>query len=397
MGFIIAAVILTLGVLAILTFPWWRPNRVRDNPTLSGEDLAAELSEDVAAGALAPEDLEPAARDLEATADDRAAATQRVGARRRWGIGVAALLLVPVAAGILYWHFGNWRFALEGEHAAVMHRADSMLAELQAHQRSHPGDVQGWIDLGQGAEALGRYGLAVKAYGRAVRLKSTPDADLLGLWGEAQLLADPQNLTDRERNIFKQVLQIDPDNARGLWYGGLLALNAGDRARAVKDWKRLLKQPDVPPQVAGLIRRHLLMLGVSATAAQPAQATAGPASLAVTVKLAPRFAAEVKPGETLYVFVRSPNGGAPLAVRRVEVGTFPMTLTLSDSDAMMQGRDLSSASGPLEVVAHITSSGDAASHPGDLVGSQRIGSGAGSGTAVVVIDSRAGSGKQSNR
>jgi len=397
MGFIIAALILTVVILAILTFPWWRPSRVRVNPTLSGEDLAAELGEDVATGTLAAEDLEPAARDLEATVDTAAAPTQRSGERRRWRGAVAALLLVPIAAGALYWHFGNWRFALEGEHAAVMHRADSMLAQLQAHQRNHPDDVQGWIDLGQGADALGRYELAVKAYGRAVQLKSTPDADLLGLWGEAQLLADPQNLTDRERKIFKQVLQIDPDNARGLWYGGLLALNAGDRARAAADWQRLLKQPGLPAQVAGLVRNHLRMLGVSATAAQPAQASAGRASLAVTIKLDPRFAAEVKPGETLYVFVRSPNGGAPLAVRRLQVGTFPMTLTLTDADAMMQGRDLSSAAGPLEVVAHLTSTGDAASHPGDLFGSRRIGPGSGSGKTVVVIDSRAGSGKPSNK
>ena len=395
MGFIIAAVILTLAVLAILTFPWWRPSRVRENPTLSGEDLAAELDEDVAAGALAAEDLEPAARDLEATADTTAAATQRSGMRRRWHVAVTALLLIPVAAVVLYGYFGNWRFALEGEHAAIMHRADTMIAQLQAHQRRHPGDVNGWIDLGQGAEALGRYPLAASAYEHAVKLKPEPDAQLLSLWGEALLLSNPQNLTDQERQIFDRVLKLDPNNARGLWYGGLLALNAGDRSRAVADWQRLLAQPGVPPQVAGLIRNHLRMLGASAPAtgsAQPAKADTGVKSLDVTIKLAPSLKADVKPGETLYVFVRNPNGGPPLAVRRMKVSNFPVKLTLNDKDSMMQGHDLSTATGPLEVVVHVSPHGDVTMHPGDLVGSRQLEGASAHRSATVVIDSKAGSG-----
>lgn len=395
MGFVIAALLLMLGVLAILTFPWWRPNRIRDDLTLSGEDLAEELNEDVAVGALAAEDLEPAARDLEATVDRTAAATQRVGARRRWGIGLAALLLVPIAAGVLYWHFGNWRFALQGEHAAIMHRADTMLAQLKAHQREHPGDVQGWINLGQGADALGRFSLAASAYQHAVKLQSKPDPDVLAMWGEALLLAHPNSLTAQERDIFNRVLKLDPDNARGLWYGGLLALNAGDRAEAVADWQRLLQQPHIPSQVAGLIRNHLRMLGVAATAAKPAAAAAGHAtSLSVTVKLAPALKADVKPGETLYVFVRGTGGGPPLAVRRLKVGHFPIRLTLSDSDAMMQGHGLSSASGPLQVVAHVSSHGDVAPGPGDLLGSERVAGASDHPSTTVVIDRRLGSGSR---
>jgi cytochrome c-type biogenesis protein CcmH len=391
MGFIIAAVILTLGVLAILTFPWWRPNRVREDLTLSGEDLTVELDEDVATGALAAEDREPAARDLEATADTTAATTQRTGMRRSWHLAVVALLLVPLAAIILYGHFGNWRFALEGEHAAVVHRADTLIAQLQAHQRRHPDDVQGWINLGQGADALGRYSLAASAYEHAVKLKQEPDAQLLGLWGEALLLADPQNLTNQERQIFDRVLKLDPNNPRGLWYGGLLALDAGDRPKAIADWKRLLAQPGVPPQVAGLIRNHLRMLGAGATTvAQPAQAHTGAASLDVTIKLAPALKADVKPGETLYVFVRHPGGGPPLAVRRLKVTTFPVKLTLSDHDSMMQGHDLSTATGPLELIVHVSPQGDVATHPGDLLGSRQIKSVAAHQATTVVIDSRAG-------
>lgn len=383
MGFVIAAAVLALVALAILSFPWWRPNRSRLTPTLSGEDLAAELGEDVATGMLAEEDLEPASRDLEATADAPDGGRERRGVRRQWSWAVLALLLVPAAAAVLYWHFGNWRVAFEGEQAATLHRAQSMLAELQTHQRRHPNDLQGWLNLGQGAEAMGRYSLAAKAFGKAVALKPQPDAGLLGKWGEAQLMADPRTPTARERRIFHRVLKLDPDNPRGLWYGGLLALNAGDRAEAVDDWQRLLRQPDVPSQVADLVRRHLTMLGAASTAAAPAT-TGGSGRLAVTVKVAPALAGKVSKGETLYVFVRSASGGPPLAVRRLAASGFPVTVRLSDSDAMMQGHGLSSASGPLVVVARVAPSGDAAPHPGDLVGRQRISAIDGHGVSVTI-------------
>jgi len=383
MGFAIAAVILVLVALAMLSFPWWRPDRQRMTPTLSGEDLAAELGEDVATGMLAEEDLEPASRDLEATADAGDGGRERRGMRRRWSWALLALLLVPAAAAVLYWHFGSWRIAFEGEQAATLHHAQSMLAELRTHQRRHPDDLQGWVNLGQGAEALGRYTLAAKAFGKAVALKPQPDAGLLGQWGEAQLLADPRAPTSQERRIFHRVLKLDPDNPRGLWYGGLLALNAGHRQEAVQDWQRLLRQKGVPSQVADLVRRHLTMLGASATAAQPAAAsTAG--QLAVTVKIAPTLAGHVNSGETLYVFVRSVSGGPPLAVRRLNASQFPVRVTLSDADAMMQGRNLSSASGPLVVVARVAQSGDAAPHPGDLVGRRRIQSVDGHGVSVTI-------------
>ena len=394
MGFIIAAVILTLAVLAILTFPWWRPNRVRENLTLSGEDLTAELDEDVATGALAVEDREPAARDLEATADTTEPTTQRLGMRRRWHMALAALLLVPLAAAILYWHFGNWRFAFEGEHVAEVHHVDTMVAELRNYQRRHPQNIQGWVNLGQGAEMLGRFKLAASAFEHAAKLKSPPDAQLLSLWGEALLLADPQNLTDQERQIFQRVLKLDPNNTRGLWYGGLLALNAGHRSQAVADWQRLLAQPNVPPQVATLLRNHLRMLGASpSSVAQPAKAnTQSAADLRVTIKVSPALKADVKQGETLYVFVRKPGGGPPLAVRRLKVSSFPMKLTLGDNDSMMQGNDLSSATGPVEVVVHVSTHGDVAAHAGDPVGSLRLKSVSAHQAAIVVIDSKAGPG-----
>lgn len=181
MGLVVGGALLSLLVLAILTLPWWWPGQGKSLPTISGEDLTAELNDDVATGVLAAKDLEPAARDLEATAEKDTQGEQRFGPQHRWSRGLLALLLVPLVAGGLYMHFGDWRAAIQGVRAATIHLADGELAQLHEEARRHPADSQAWINLAQGAEALGQYGLASRAYARAVKLVPQPDADLLGL------------------------------------------------------------------------------------------------------------------------------------------------------------------------------------------------------------------------
>lgn len=374
MGFVVAAVLLALAILGLLAVPWWhRPGREGALP-LSGDQLAEELNDDVAAGMLAPSDLKPATRDLEATAEIQADSPQVPA--RRWGWSVAALLLVPLAAVILYAHFGDWRAALLGEQAASLHQLELSLAQLRAHLAAHPDDMQGWIDLGQGEEAAGDYPQAVKAFGRAVALQKPPDPDVLGLWGEAQILADPQQVTPQEQQIFARVLKLDPDNERGLWYGGLIALSAGNKAEVIADWQRLLAQPDIPTQVAEVVRSHLAVLesapASAGTAADaPGAATENP-QIAVTVTLQPDLSGRVKPGQTLFVFVRGLQGGPPFAVRKIGVESFPVTVVLDDADAMLPGHDLSSAGGPVDIVARLSGSGNAAPQPGDLQGVRTI-------------------------
>lgn len=385
MGFVVGAAILVVLVLGILTVPWWRRPSRKAPPPLSGEHLVAELGDDVETGLLAAEDLGRAAHDLEMTAE--AASAPAPDARARWSWAIAGLLVVPLAAGVLYAHFGDWRAALLGEQAATVHQAQQSLARLRAHLKAHPDDLRGWIDLGQGEETLGHYPAAAQAFERAAGLQTSPDPNVLALWGEAQLLANPQQVTPQEQQIFLQVLKLDPDNPRGLWYGGLIALSTGNRAEAAADWRRLLAQPDVPDDVASVVRAHLRMLGTAAATAATAAAAAA-AHLEVTVQVAPALAAGVKRGETLYVFVRHPAGGPPIAVRRLSVASLPVTIALSDADAMLSGRDLSSASGTLEVVARLAPAGSAEPQPGDLVGTRRIASGRGRHTVTVVIDHR---------
>jgi cytochrome c-type biogenesis protein CcmH len=390
-AFLISVFILAVLVLAILTLPWWWPGRVRTLPPLSGGDLVAELGDDVATGMLTDEDLQTATRDLEATAEkSEPKEAGRFGPQHRWSWGLLALLLVPLVTGGLYLHFGNWRAALLGTHAATIYRADEILVQLQDRVKRHPGDFGGWINLAQMAKALGKYDLSAQAYGRAVKLTAQPDADLLSAWGGAQILADPQHLNARERAIFNAVLKVDPGNIRGLWYGGLLAMNKGQRDLAIRRWRHLLAR-SIPAPMAELIRTRLQAMN-AATSALPIKAggavmtlTASP-RIVVTVKLAPGLGLQFKPGETLFVLARSPRGGTPFAVRRISVRGFPVDVDLSDSDALTAGHDLSHARGVIQIEVRLSPNGNALDVAGVLVGTQRISLKPGTQNVTLVIN-----------
>ena len=59
------------------------------------------------------------------------------------------------------------------------------------------------------------------------------------------------------------------------------------------------------------------------------------------------------PDATLFVIARRGNGGPPLAVQRRPVGSWPVSLRLSDADAMLPGITLAGG-GPLTLIARIS-------------------------------------------
>jgi len=108
------------------------------------------------------------------------------------------------------------------------------------------------------------------------------------------------------------------------------------------------------------------------TATSAAQATngtaAGTAQISGTVELASKLAPRAGSGTTLFIYAKQPNApGPPLAVLRMQADHWPVSFTLNDANAMVPGRNLSSAQN-VQIEARISRSGDALPQTGDLVG-----------------------------
>jgi cytochrome c-type biogenesis protein CcmH len=99
-------------------------------------------------------------------------------------------------------------------------------------------------------------------------------------------------------------------------------------------------------------------------------AATGTAQISGTVEIASQLATHVAAaGATLFIYAKQPDApGPPLAVVRLHAEHWPVTFTLNDANAMVPGRNLSSAQS-VQIEARISKSGAALPQAGDLVGS----------------------------
>lgn len=98
----------------------------------------------------------------------------------------------------------------------------------------------------------------------------------------------------------------------------------------------------------------------------PSARATGGARVSGTVALAASHAGRAAGGGVLYVIAK--KDGATLAVRRLEVARFPVAFELSEADVMVQGTPFT---GPVEIVARLSKTGDALPAPGDIEGTTR--------------------------
>jgi hypothetical protein len=102
-----------------------------------------------------------------------------------------------------------------------------------------------------------------------------------------------------------------------------------------------------------------------------------------TIALASSLSARVTPRDVLYVIARNAKTNAVVAVRREEGVRFPHTFTVSAADVMMEG---SAFTGPFDITARVSRTGDAIPGRGDLEGTVK-GIGVGQSGISITIDS----------
>lgn len=366
------------------------PRRSRVHRELFRKRLA-ELEADLDDGTLSPEQFDQARDDLErdtleALEDSGAEGPER-RPRARWRTALIVAVAVPAVAGVLYWQYGGWALISPVTRARLAAEAVAqgdkdprlirdMVAGLAAHVKSHPNDLQGWVELGSGYRALSEFGKAVRAYRRAYHLSGGKDASVIADYAEVLALSHGNRLAGRPAQLVRQALAADPDQPKALWLSGWSEFQQGHYTAAAAAWKRLAARAPHGSDVAKILGREVARAEAMAAGASPAQAAAAAgkavatASKGVTVQvsLAPRLASRVRPDETVFIFARAVSGPPmPLAVVRRKVKDLPVTVTLGDSSSMIPGQRISSQH-EVVVGARVSSSGNPMPAKGDLQG-----------------------------
>lgn len=382
--FLLAAVLLVALTLLLLLRPWQRSNV--DGTAVDARELAArvyrdqlaELDRDLAAGTLRAEDHAASCAELQRRlledADGRPARTAVTPAGRT---SRALVIALPLLAAALYAWLGT-PAALTPQAAPAPQQAtpdvtqaqvDKMLADLAARAEANPGDTRAWTMLARSYRLLGRLPDSARAFERiGADVEKSPAllveyADVLGA------LADG-NLEGRPLQMVKRALEIDPKHVPALSLYATAALRRQDTALAVSTWERALALAPPDSEDAKWLTQVLADVrgnnGMAPSAAAAPASAPEPTAITGRVSLAPALAAQVQPGDTLFVYARPVEGRMPLAVLRTQAGALPLSFTLDDSLAMSPAAKLSGAT-RVRVDARISRSGNAMPSPGDLV------------------------------
>ena len=303
----------------------------------------------------------------------------------RWSpVGLALAAAVAPSAVGLYLYVSNW----DSEFAARASEGDRLVAELAERLERNPEDLDGWRLLANSYMALGRYEQGRAAYQEIWSRTPVPDNELKIAFAESQILTDSGSLTGDAGRLVEEVLAAQPGNPKALWYGGLVALELGLEDAVRSRWTSLLAL-NPPEQVANVIRTQLAALGGAPQSDAQANNAPTPVASGPSVKLsvtlgAGRSVAQLGPNAQLFIIARAPEGGPPIAVIRRPASAVPGEFTLSDANAMIQGRSLANYD-ELTLVTRLSASGQPTEQPGDWV-AQTVFRPEEGGAVALVID-----------
>ncbi|MDQ8020397.1 MAG: c-type cytochrome biogenesis protein CcmI [Moraxellaceae bacterium] len=290
---------------------------------------------------------------------------------RPWGIAVAIAL--PVAALGFYLMLGNPE-GLDPTKTASRSpeemQIDAMVAQLAERVRANPQDVEAARMLGRSYMVLGRFKDAEAVF--APLAKQQPDdAQVLVDLAEAMASAQGRLHGGEPEALVERALKLDPRNPKALVLGGTLAYGRGEYRVAAERWEAMVAALPADTDASILAPVHERIAQARAQAGMPAlpgKAAPAPAAdgipVAGRIELAPALAAQARPDDTLFIFIRPANGGPPLAGLKHRVSELPLSFDFSQVQRMNAG--------PLPeriiVGARITQSGQPRAQKGDLEG-----------------------------
>ena len=372
-GFFAAALVAVLVALAFVLIPLLgsRPERRALRRRLAAlEELSDELE---------PEDYRARRERLE----EAIGQTEEGSDRPRWALIAGLAVAVPMATWLMYQTVGEPDGITPGD--SQVEQIRGLMRDVARRVEREPNNIDHWVRLGLIYKDLTEYSSAEHALRRALYIDPNNAFIQVELAETLLFASEDARLPDVSRALLERALTVDPGNQKGLWLLGMGAFQAGDYRRAIEQWQRLdgqLEAGSVQDSVRQQIQRARAALAGNELPDErlppdhppiddrASSAADGPGFM-VDLSIDPELAAGLSGNETVFLIARAAQGpAAPLAVERLQVADLPASVTLRDSDAMVEGLNLS-AFPNINLTARVSMAGTAEAQPGDLEG--RIG------------------------
>lgn len=252
-----------------------------------------------------------------------------------------------------------------------------LIARLDVQTQNTPDDIEMWYLLGRLNFDLGQFDQAVVGFTQALQLLSVDSkqdqAVAMAQLAQAQFFANDRKLDAATESLLKDVLAINPNDETSLGLLGVAAYDSKRYVEAVSYWQRLISMmpvnnPNVAAIQGGINKALQYMSAKERTEIEKQQVVVQPAAIQVTVNVAQNMIPKLPKNADLFVLAKAENGPSmPLAVQRINVKQWPVTVTLDDSMAMMPALRLSQFKNVV-ITARISKSGVGNAKVGDLQG-----------------------------
>ncbi|MBU2570701.1 MAG: c-type cytochrome biogenesis protein CcmI [Gammaproteobacteria bacterium] len=371
-----ASVLIAIAFAFLLPPLWRRPGSIDIETERFNVDIAKQrlldLKEQRSSGTITADEYEDLYQELQSVLVDdlqTESASRQSESSGRWLI-VLALIVIPLVSVTLYRALGNADSLLpEADRTAQqIDEINAMVSGLAQRLQSQPDDAEGWLMLGRSYKYMNRYAESAQAFSEAYRLLGDK-ADVLLQYADALAMTNDGRLSGKPTELVAKALELAPDDSTALWLSGMAKAEAGKYDEALRHWQKLAAQlpkgSEPHREVQGLIAQVMERLGTAPAEQQPAAVAKG---LKVNVAISDELQGAVSATDTVFIYAQALQGPPmPLAIVKKQVADLPVTVVLSDEQAMMPAMKLSNFD-RVKISARISMSGQAESRPGDWIG-----------------------------
>ncbi|ALS99033.1 c-type cytochrome biogenesis protein CcmI [Lacimicrobium alkaliphilum] len=377
---------LTLLALLLVCWPWLGKRLVRGtadsqklNIRLTRQRLE-ELQREVHEGLIDEQDLKSAEQELKLALAQEQGAEQPTARSFSVSVLIMGLLLALAVGGGSYWkaneigELKHWqqanaeladlgkRVVVEADPSVTAEELQRFALALRTRLWHQPDAPEGWLLLGRLHASLNRLDSAIEAYDKSIRLDPDKDSARMSLAQALVMTATEDNL-QRALAILRSLTEKDKNNHSAIGLLAIAATQLGQNNLALDSWRQLQQQlPKDDPMYASVAQR------IEALGGEDADIT----RLQLEISVAPELISRLPETGYLIVFARDPDkGNMPAAVKKQPLQDMPLTLMLTDADAMLTDYRLSDLN-QAQLIARISEDADVSVRAGELEGEASI-------------------------
>jgi cytochrome c-type biogenesis protein CcmI len=411
--FYLAALLLLLAAVAVVSFPWWAARSKKSADPLSNslsntqliKQRLEELDKEQQQGLLDEDALAHAQKELKLALLDEVAPEQAKGASSVIALASGLVLSLSVAGGVYFYanqiqEIQDWqgaidrlpelgkRIVVQGDQSIQAEDLQDFALGLRSRLAEQPEDATGWLLLGRVLAAVNNVDSALQAFTRSLDLEPDNTGALVSYSQALMSLGQEQGIS-QARGLLQRTLELEPDNTNAMGMLALVAAELGDKDLAIKNWQNLQTFiPQSDPSYASITQRIAELRGVEIGDAgmdsikpkgqgeiktDNAPSAGDLTVLSIRIELDAALQNKLPADGFLFVFALDASGAVrmPAAVVKTRLAALPITIELSDANAMMPTHKLSQLS-EARLVARISEDENVVQAMGDLQGEVRM-------------------------